>query len=182
MAIRHARVSAIAAEPGDELAVDDLVTVDRLGDQPWQRALGALAVDRVEPEGDAEQRTEDAEELVERRHPFGRQREQVEEDRRRLRGRVGGVADRPARRVHRRQSGERHEHEQDQEAHRRDVVGELLAGDDPPPAAEAGRGARRPLRRRARRQLAPSSPSFRFSSEVAVVDRVEVGVVAASSG
>ena len=42
--------------------------MDRLGDDPRQRALGALAVDRVEPEADAEQRAEDAEELVERGH------------------------------------------------------------------------------------------------------------------
>ena len=71
------RASAIAPIPADELAVDDLVAVDRLGDQAGQRALGALAVDRVEAEGDPEQRAEDAEELVERRHALGREREQV---------------------------------------------------------------------------------------------------------
>ena len=53
-------------------------------DEAGQGPLGPLAVDGVEPEGDAEQRAEDPEELVERRHPLGRQGEQVEEDRRRL--------------------------------------------------------------------------------------------------
>ena len=54
----------------------------------WATSRGSvpersLAVDGVEAERDAEQRPEDADELVERRHPIGRQREQVEEDRRR---------------------------------------------------------------------------------------------------
>ena len=45
-------------EPGDELAVDDVVAVDRLGEQPRQRPLGALGVDPVEPERDADERDE----------------------------------------------------------------------------------------------------------------------------
>ena len=110
--------------------------MDRLGDDPRQRALGALAVDRVEPEADAEQRAEDAEELVERGHALRREGEQVEEDRRGLRGRVGGVADRAGRRVHGREPGERHQDDEQQEPHRPDVIGELLAGDDAPAAAE----------------------------------------------
>ena len=126
----------MAPMPADELAVDDLVAMDRLGDQPRERALGPLAVDRVEAERDPEQRAEDAEELEERRDALGRQREQEQEDGRRLGRRVGGVADRPTRRVDRGQPGERHEDEEDHEPDRTDVVGELLAGDDPPAAPE----------------------------------------------
>ena len=40
-------------EAGGELAVDHVVAVDRLREEPRQRALVALAVDRVEREGDA---------------------------------------------------------------------------------------------------------------------------------
>ena len=43
-------------EAGRELAVDHVVAVDRLGQQPRQRPLGPLAVDRVEREREAEQR------------------------------------------------------------------------------------------------------------------------------
>ena len=41
-------------EAGGELAVDDVVAVDGLGEEARQRALRALAVDRVEGEGHAE--------------------------------------------------------------------------------------------------------------------------------
>ena len=135
MAISAASVRAIAASPATNLPL--MISSRWIGwDTSRGSVLGALAIDRVEPEGDAEQRTEDAEELVERRHPFGRQGEQVQVDRRRLRRGVRRVTDRTARRVHRRQPGEGEQHEQDDEANRGDVVGELLAGDDAPAAAE----------------------------------------------
>ena len=51
-----ASTSADDREPGRELAVDHVVAVDRLRQQPRQRALGPLAVDRVEREREAEQR------------------------------------------------------------------------------------------------------------------------------
>ena len=50
-------------QPGGELAVDHVVAVDRLRQEPRQRALGPLAVDRVEGEGEPEQRRDEAEEL-----------------------------------------------------------------------------------------------------------------------
>ena len=53
-----ASIMAITAMPGRELAVDDVVAVDRLGEQPGQRALAALAVDAVEPERDPDERDE----------------------------------------------------------------------------------------------------------------------------
>ena len=121
--------------------------MDRLGDEARQGALRAFAVDGIEAEGDAEQRAEDGDELVECRHPVGGQGEQVEEDRRHVGGGAGGVADRTAGRVHRGQTGEGDEHDQDDEAHRVNVVGELLAGDDPPsagqPSERVGSSARR---------------------------------------
>ena len=40
-------------QAGRELAVDDVVAVDRLGEQARQRPLGALAVDRIEGEREA---------------------------------------------------------------------------------------------------------------------------------
>ena len=45
-------------DPRSELAVDDVVAMDRLGEQPRQGALAALAVDAVEAEGDADERDE----------------------------------------------------------------------------------------------------------------------------
>ena len=176
--------------PGDELAVDDLVAVDRLGHQPRQRALGPLAVDGVEAEGDAEQRPEDAEELVERRHAVGRQREQVEEDRRRLRGGVGGVADRPARRVHRRPARRARRAHQDHEAHRADVVGRTPCGRRCATRRGSAGGARvavTPPSRRSRldasqRRAGHRSRGLFVGPEPAVVDGVEVGAVASEVG
>ena len=75
-------------QPGGELAVDHVVAVDRLGEQPRQRALGALAVDRIEGEGEAEQRRDDRRRTSRRAgswissEPSG---EQGQEDRRRRR-------------------------------------------------------------------------------------------------
>ena len=59
------------AEPGDELPVDDVVAVDRLGQQTGQRPAGSFAVDGIEAEGDADQRDEEADEAVERRELGG---------------------------------------------------------------------------------------------------------------
>ena len=119
-------------DTGDELAVDHVVAVDRLGHEAGERALRALAADGVEAQRDAEQRAEEADELVEGRHPVGREREQVEEQRRRPRGLARGVADVAAGRVDRGQPGERHQRDEDHEADRADVVGQLLGGDDAP--------------------------------------------------
>ena len=47
-------------QPGDELAVDDVVAVDGLRHQPRQRPLGPLRADGVEAERDAQQRPEEA--------------------------------------------------------------------------------------------------------------------------
>ena len=56
--------SPITAMPGGELAVDDIVAIDRLGEQARQGALGSLAVDRVEGKGQTEQRRHQADEDV----------------------------------------------------------------------------------------------------------------------
>ena len=49
---------------GRELAVDHVIAIDRLGQQAGQRPLGALAVDGVEGERQAEQRRDDPDERV----------------------------------------------------------------------------------------------------------------------
>ena len=132
---------------------------------------------RVETEGDAEQRSEDREELVEGGHAVGRQGEQVEEDRGHVGGLAGGVADRTAGRVHRGQPGERDQHDQDDEADRVDVVGELLAGDDAPAAGQPVGTRLVALARSSARVSGVDSMVAVISApgEVAVVDRVEVG-------
>ena len=59
-------------QAGRELAVDDVVAMDRLREQAREGALVALAVDGVEREPDAEQRRGDRDEQVdaeERRRP-----------------------------------------------------------------------------------------------------------------
>ncbi len=73
--------------PGRELAVDDVIAVDRLGEQSRQRPLGSLAVDGVEGEGDPEQRRHHPDECVDPEDVeigVGRAKaEQRQEDRRR---------------------------------------------------------------------------------------------------
>ena len=128
------------ADAGDELAVDDLVAVDRLGDTSrgsvrWARSPLIASNPKAMPSSGPRMPRNSWNAGTR----CGRQREQVEEDRRRLRRRVGGVADRAARRVHGGQPGERDEDDEDHEADRADVVGELLAGDDAPAAGVAAR-------------------------------------------
>ncbi len=67
----RAKCQRDGAEPGDELAVDHLVAMDRLRHESRQRALRAFAVDGIEAERDAEQRTENCDELVEGRYAIG---------------------------------------------------------------------------------------------------------------
>ena len=52
----HREDQADDREAGDELAVDHVIAVDGLGQQARQGRLGPLAVDRVETEGNAQQR------------------------------------------------------------------------------------------------------------------------------
>ena len=75
----------MTAEARRELAVDHVIAVDGLGQEPRQRALGSLAVDGVEGEREAEQRRHDPDERVDAqdRMSCGPNREQREEDRRR---------------------------------------------------------------------------------------------------
>ena len=69
-------------QTGRELAVDHVVAIDRLGQEAWQRPLGAFAVDGIEREGQAEQRRHDGDERVDaqERVVLRTDREQREED------------------------------------------------------------------------------------------------------
>ena len=137
-------------ETGRELAVDDVVAVDRLRQEPRQRAVRPLAVDRVERERETEQRPD------ERQEPdHGRQRDLVvdrrcqPEQRDEERGEAGGsgrrVTDLAADEVERDGRSHGHDDREDQEPRRQDVVAELLRGDDHPAGA---RDRTRPRRRR----------------------------------
>ena len=124
-------------EAGRELAVDDVIAVDRLGQQARQRPLGALTVDGVEREGEAEQRGDVGEEARDRRQreavaDLGREPEQVQEDRGCLAGSLGGIADRSGGEVQRDRGGQPQHGDEDEEAGRQQVIAELLRGDDHP--------------------------------------------------
>ena len=58
------RTSPIDGHARRELAVDDVVAIDRLGEQARQRPLGSFAVDRVEGKGQTEQRRDQADEDI----------------------------------------------------------------------------------------------------------------------
>ena len=126
-----------------ELAVDDVVAVDRLGEQPRQRALAALAVDAVEPERDADQRHEQRGE-GDRGHAADALRAD-DEQREEQGGRAGQlrrrVADVGGDEVHRHDRGDRDDDEQDEEPDAAEVVGELLGRDRPPAAGRRPLGA-----------------------------------------
>ena len=79
----------MTARPGDELAVDHVVAVDRLRQEARQRALGSLAVDGVEREGEAEERRDDPDERIDAQDGdvARAEREEGQEDR----GRAAGV-------------------------------------------------------------------------------------------
>ena len=119
---------------GGELAVDDVVAIDRLGEQARQRALGSLAVDRVEGEGQAEQRRHQADEDVDPQDAdIGRaDGEQEQEDGRRA-GHLGRRRlDLVGREVERDRGGQAEHDQQDEEADAQQVVAELLGRDHPP--------------------------------------------------
>ena len=124
-------------QSGGELAVDDVVAVDRLGEEAGQRPAGPLAVHRVEREGDPEQRRDDPEEPRDRRQrdlvgDVGGVPEQRDEDRRRAAVRLGRGSDRVRDEVERDGGDEAQDEEQDDEARGQQVVRELLPGDDHP--------------------------------------------------
>ncbi len=62
----HGEGQADDRQPGYELAVDDVVAMDRLGDQPGQSAPRPLTADRVERVSDPEHREQERHDLDER--------------------------------------------------------------------------------------------------------------------
>ena len=165
----------MTAMPGRELAVDDVVAVDRLGEEARQRALGPLAVDRVEGEGEPEQRRDDGDERVDpedRRCPADptvNSARKMAGDAARLRGER---ADPVGREVQRDRGGEAEHDQQDDEPDAQEVVPELLGGDDPPARMRDARSARRSRRRR---RAAASSGAVAALMPASVRPRAPVG-------
>ena len=115
-------------EPGDELAVDHIVTMDGLGDETRQRALRSLPTDSVETERDPEDRRQKPDEGEEReRHRVGRDGEQTQEQRRRTGRLRSDVTDAGCSRVDGAGRGQGQNDEQHDESCREQVVGEFLA-------------------------------------------------------
>ena len=156
-------------EAGGELAVDDVVAVDRLREEARQRALVALAVDGIEGEGDAEQRRGDGDECLDREGdraevmPSGPSTNSARKT-------AGGAArdlreraDSLRREVQRDERGDPEDDQQHVEADAQEVVRELLARDRDPAAAEA------PSRRASGRRPWPAVPAL--SGACAVMPR-----------
>ena len=146
-------------QPGGELAVDDVVAVDRLGQQARQRPLGALAVDRVEGEGETQQRRHDPDEGEDALALDVRSTANVN----RARKTAGGAArlrcQRPdlVRREVERDRGRKPEHDQqDDEPDAQQVIAELL-GRDHPPAGLRAADSRRSLRPSSRSAVGPAA-------------------------
>ena len=120
-----------------ELAVDDVVAMDRLGQQPRQRALGALAVDRIEGEGQTEQRGDDADECIDTqdRDVLRAEREQGQEDGGRA-ARLGRHGpDLIGREIERDRGGQSEHDQQHDEPDAQQVIAQLLGGDHAPAGA-----------------------------------------------
>ncbi len=107
--------------------------MDGLGEQPGQGALGAFAVHGVEPEHDPEERGQETHEHDQREgHRVGGHREQLQEQGGDPLGVGSDLADPSRGGEHRRRRGDPEHRHQHDEAPREEVVGQLLAGDDPP--------------------------------------------------
>ena len=136
----------MAARPADELAVDDVVAVDRLGQQARQGSLRALAVDPVEAECDTQQRTEERDERREWRDLADLTGEQDEEDRRLAADVRSHVAQAAGHGVDRGSTGQRQDDRQQQETKAGYLVGEFLRGDDAPSGSNPAARERSPER------------------------------------
>src|SRR5579884_4364232 len=66
-------------QAGEELAVDDVIPVDRLRKQPAECSASLLTVDGVEAEGDAQQRAQEGHERHERDRAAAREQPQKDE-------------------------------------------------------------------------------------------------------